>query len=204
MDSEQTFPDSRERPGYFVGASENIGDALTFEAQDAVTNHKVAKSVVRPANNTGIPNHRVMFVNAISKERDKLIADGYHAPSEEKIEERLQDVLTPLSVSMPNAPKLKSDKTPSADLNNTQKDQRKGTLLPLMMGRKRVRRIQENFLHHKLTRFQQMLWFLGRKGDLEPPQTTRSGKAFSMSTNPRSLWQRLWGAHMASSSNPMG
>ena len=92
---------------------------------------------------------------------------------------------------MPNAPKLKSDKMPSVDPNDTRKDQRKGTLLPLMMGRKKAQRIQENFLHHKLTRFQQMPWFLGRKGDLETPQITQSGKAFSMSTGPRSLWQRL-------------
>ena len=91
LDLEQTFPDSRERPGYFVEVSENIGDALTFEVRDAVTNHKVAKSVVRPANDPGIPNHCVMFKNAISKERDKLIVDGYHVPSEEKLGERLPD-----------------------------------------------------------------------------------------------------------------
>ena len=91
LDLEQTFPDSGERPGHFVGASENIGDALTFEARDPVTDHKVAKSVVLPANNPGIPNHRVTFENTISKERDKLIVDGHHAPSEEKPEECLPD-----------------------------------------------------------------------------------------------------------------
>ena len=65
---------------------------------------------------------------------------------------------------MPNAPKLKSDKMPSADSNDTWKDHKKETLLPSIMGRKRVRRIQENFLNHKLMRFPQMLQFLGRKG----------------------------------------
>ena len=42
LDHEQSFPDSRERSGYWVGVAHNIGDALTFWILDDQTNQLLA------------------------------------------------------------------------------------------------------------------------------------------------------------------
>ena len=42
------FPDSKEKPGRFVGFAPNVGDALTFKILTADTNMIIHRSVVRP------------------------------------------------------------------------------------------------------------------------------------------------------------
>jgi hypothetical protein len=48
LDHEDSFPESKERPGYFVGCSKNIGDELTYMIYDDQTKQLVHRSVVRP------------------------------------------------------------------------------------------------------------------------------------------------------------
>jgi hypothetical protein len=48
LDHVDKFPESRERPGYFVGCSNNVGDDLTFLVYDDQTKQVVSVSVVRP------------------------------------------------------------------------------------------------------------------------------------------------------------
>jgi len=48
LDHVDAFPQSKERPGYFVGCSPNVGDDLTFRIYDDQTKQVVNVSVVRP------------------------------------------------------------------------------------------------------------------------------------------------------------
>ena len=48
LDHVDAFPQSKERPGYFVGCSHNVGDDLTFRIYDDQTKQVVNVSVVRP------------------------------------------------------------------------------------------------------------------------------------------------------------
>ena len=50
LDHEQSFPDSKERSGYWVGIAENIGDALTYLILDDQSKQLLARSVVQPYN----------------------------------------------------------------------------------------------------------------------------------------------------------
>ena len=51
------FPDSKEKPGRFVGFAPNVGDALTFKILTADTNMIIHRSVVRPLDLNN-PNYR--------------------------------------------------------------------------------------------------------------------------------------------------
>jgi hypothetical protein len=55
------FPDTKERPGYFVGFADNVGYALTFKIlkNDLVT--VLHRSVVRSAADASHRNRRVSF-----------------------------------------------------------------------------------------------------------------------------------------------
>ena len=50
LDHEQSFPDPKERSGYWVGVADNIGDALTYWILDDQSGQLLARSVVRPYN----------------------------------------------------------------------------------------------------------------------------------------------------------
>ena len=50
LDHEQSFPDPKERSGYWVGIADNIGDALTYWILDDQPGQLLAQSVVRPYN----------------------------------------------------------------------------------------------------------------------------------------------------------
>ena len=67
LDVDQAFPKSQERPGYWINVSNHVGDALTFVIRDAVTNRKIHKSVVRPADDPNMPNHRAVFEDQVAK-----------------------------------------------------------------------------------------------------------------------------------------
>jgi hypothetical protein len=55
------FPETTERPGYFVGFADNVGDALTFKIlkNDLVT--VLHRRVVRSAADASHRNRRVSF-----------------------------------------------------------------------------------------------------------------------------------------------
>ena len=58
LDHDTKYPESKEKPGYFVGIAENCGDALTYLILTKDTNQIICRSVVRPANNETHPNLR--------------------------------------------------------------------------------------------------------------------------------------------------
>jgi hypothetical protein len=55
------YPETTERPGYFIGFADNVGDALTFKIlkNDLVT--VLHRSVVRSAADVNHRNRRVTF-----------------------------------------------------------------------------------------------------------------------------------------------
>ncbi len=56
---DESFPDSRELPGHFLGVSKNCGDALTFYILTKNNNKIISRSVVCPYNSDTHPNLRV-------------------------------------------------------------------------------------------------------------------------------------------------
>jgi hypothetical protein len=50
LDNENSWPSSKERSGYWLGISENIGDFLTYWILDDQTKQVLSRSVVRPYN----------------------------------------------------------------------------------------------------------------------------------------------------------
>ena len=59
--SEEKFPSTGERSGYWLGVSHHVGDDLTFKIMDAKTCKIVHRSVVRPATDASKPNFQAEF-----------------------------------------------------------------------------------------------------------------------------------------------
>jgi hypothetical protein len=61
LDSDETFPSSKEKPGWWVGVANNVGDAMTFKILTEDTHKVVHRSVIRPAKDDRFKNKRVRF-----------------------------------------------------------------------------------------------------------------------------------------------
>jgi len=111
LDSDGSFPATRERSGRFVSFAENVGDALTYRVYDDSTKRVIARSVVRnvePPNNrldvSETPEisrrtpiligHEELFPDKLLVEIDPLAHTGYPQELEDSkpfIEEHLDD-----------------------------------------------------------------------------------------------------------------
>ena len=75
-DPTTSFPESNEKPGYFVGFDLNAGDVLTFKVITADMKTVLTRSVVRPADDCKHRNRRVHFKD---EAEDKIIKnDNQH------------------------------------------------------------------------------------------------------------------------------
>ncbi len=70
LDPTEKFPNSKEKPGWFVGFSDNIGDTMTFRILMSDKKTVIVRSVVRPAKDKYRRNRNVNF----DKETDEEIA----------------------------------------------------------------------------------------------------------------------------------
>jgi hypothetical protein len=61
LDTDESFPSSKEKPGWWVGVANNVGDALTFKILTEDTHKVIHRSVVRPAKDDRFRNKRVRF-----------------------------------------------------------------------------------------------------------------------------------------------
>ena len=61
LDSDESFPSSKEKPGWWVGVANNVGDALTFKILTEDTHQVLHRSVVHPAKDDKCKNKRVHF-----------------------------------------------------------------------------------------------------------------------------------------------
>jgi hypothetical protein len=61
LDSDETFPSTKEKPGWWVGVAHNIGDALTYKILTEDTHKVVHRSVVHLAKDDRFKNKRVRF-----------------------------------------------------------------------------------------------------------------------------------------------
>ena len=85
LDVGAKFPSSKERSGCWVGAADNVGDALTCKICDAIANGLTHKSVARPADDPSMPNHWATFLEAV--ERGKALermAATLNAPDDDE------------------------------------------------------------------------------------------------------------------------
>jgi hypothetical protein len=67
LDPVSKFPETTERPGYFVGFADNVGDTLTFKIlkNDLIT--VLHRSVVRSAADASHRNRRVSFKSDVQE-----------------------------------------------------------------------------------------------------------------------------------------
>jgi hypothetical protein len=61
LDSDETFPSSKEKPGWWVGVANNVGDAMTFKILTEDSHKVIHRSVLRPAKDDRFKNKRVRF-----------------------------------------------------------------------------------------------------------------------------------------------
>ena len=61
LDSDESFPSSKEKPGWWVGVAHNVGDALTFKILTEDSQQVVHRSVIRPATDDRFRNKHVHF-----------------------------------------------------------------------------------------------------------------------------------------------
>ena len=61
LDSDETFPSSKEKPGWWVGVANNVGDTMTFKILTEDSHKVVHRSVIRPAKDDRFKNKRVRF-----------------------------------------------------------------------------------------------------------------------------------------------
>ena len=69
MDTDGSFPQTKERLGFFVGFAEHVGDALTYLVLDTTTSSILVRSVVR---NKTIPNLRLPDVPVAEHNRSTI------------------------------------------------------------------------------------------------------------------------------------
>jgi hypothetical protein len=72
IDQGSKFPETTERPAYFVGFADNVGDSLTFKVMKNDLTTVLHRSVVRSAADDNHLNKRVTFKPDIQKRTDNL------------------------------------------------------------------------------------------------------------------------------------
>ena len=105
LDPEESYPISKEKPGWFVGISENIGDALTFKILTEGTHRVIHRSVVRSANDVNNPNKRVNFdeeVDIISQNMEEPTISIYETPEQDLILKETNHHMIPKETSIDN------------------------------------------------------------------------------------------------------
>ena len=78
LDPASKFPETKEKPGYFVGFAKNSGDALTYKVLKDDMKIVLVRSVVRAADTIKDRNRRVTFRDEIEDEFDKLDENFKH------------------------------------------------------------------------------------------------------------------------------
>ena len=109
LDPEEKFPYSKEKPGYFVGWEDNVGDALTYVILTKDKKTLLHRSMVRSALDSKNRNRRVHFDEPLQSELDSKDpepeAEGFPAA---KNSESTVDILY-------EAPRTRSQSKTSAD-----------------------------------------------------------------------------------------
>jgi hypothetical protein len=67
LDPVSKFPETTERPGYFVGFADDVGDALTFKILKNDLDTVLHRSVVRSAADASHRNRRVSFKSDVQE-----------------------------------------------------------------------------------------------------------------------------------------
>jgi hypothetical protein len=121
LDTTSSFPDSKEKAGYWLGPADNVGDGMTFKILTDDTETLLYRSVIRPFDDPAHPNNRVSYDPALDPE---LIAAQRDA-DDATIRLMLGDKKVPLVSHADRTHRLKSKKASRRDL---QQRHRKGTV----------------------------------------------------------------------------
>ena len=74
MNTVSKFPETTERPGYFVGFADNVGDALTFKILKNDLTTVLHRIVVKSEADASHRNKRVLFKPDVQETLNKLDA----------------------------------------------------------------------------------------------------------------------------------
>jgi hypothetical protein len=90
LDPDESFPSSKEKPGWWLGVAHNVGDTMTFKILTNDNKKIIFRSVLRPAKDDRFPNKRVRF-EPDSEEVDNADEKGTlsYAPRRLKIDQGL-------------------------------------------------------------------------------------------------------------------
>jgi hypothetical protein len=72
LDPVAKFPETTEKPGFYVGFADNVGDALTFKILKNYLRTVLHRSVIRSAADPTHRNKRVTFKSDVEETLDKL------------------------------------------------------------------------------------------------------------------------------------
>ena len=99
LDPMAKFPESKEKPGHFVGFAECSGDALTFKILAEDMKQVLTRSAVRPADDIKHRNRRVTFKNDVEEKLEKQDIVGenlmHHEPIPSDEDTNANDVEEP-------------------------------------------------------------------------------------------------------------
>ena len=110
LDAEETFPDSKEKTGYWMGVAHNIGDTMTFWIWPKDGSEPIARSVVRPMDGS-YPNHRVSHDKSKDVKSEDAESDSSDDSTESDDASYHDTILGTEDKTVPNRP---SDSTPTA------------------------------------------------------------------------------------------
>ena len=74
LDSEESWPSSKEKPARYLGVAQNVGDLLTFRVYNKQSRYVLACSVIRSA--TVSPNHHVKWDSELQQGNRKTASIG--------------------------------------------------------------------------------------------------------------------------------
>ena len=94
----ESFPDTKERSGRWVGVAEHQGDALTYLILDDESQHVVARSMVRTALDEQTPNKRA---KPASDGGEDDYSSSTHAPLLQSVTDLLASEVDPSEVRLP-------------------------------------------------------------------------------------------------------
>ena len=105
LDSEQSYPSSKELPGYFLGIAKHHGDALTFTILTC-EGTRLVRSVIRPASGrplAGFPNRRTTHMDLPTTQEPPYLTHEQDSSSSQQggindLAETETEVQTPLQI----------------------------------------------------------------------------------------------------------
>ncbi len=124
LDPMETYPQTKEKAGYWVGIASNVGDSLTYKILTDDTVQIIHRSVVRPLDPL-VPNHRITFASdLLPPTPDPPDVDLLFSSTRAKLEATLAPKRTPRPRCAANVPSGEGEMEPKETVvENSYKDE---------------------------------------------------------------------------------